>query len=298
MNKNFLKLFFLIIILVFSFIFKGFNYKYSFTIDQTPSVIFDHLSKWNGIKGEKSSFIDEFQNYESKTIHKKIKVKDSIFNLKWKLKQIGDYNTKVIIYAKDELNFLKQNFLVVNNNNHFRQQSEKYVKEFAKSLIQNKKNYFLSEIEITDFPNQFSAYIELESKKEDKAKLMRENIHKVMYYIEDNNIDMIAAPFVEVTNWNFKNDLIKFNFSFPIVERNFQKNNKVKFSKTPQQKALKIVFNGNYKISDIAWLTLVDYANYNNIPVKLKPIEIYLDDPHGGGNDLEWEANVYLPLKN
>ena len=61
-------------------------------------------------------------------------------------------------------------------------------------------------------------------KKEDKAKLMRENIHKVMYYIEDNNIDMIAAPFVEVTNWNFKNDLIKFNFSFNLKFLRNQKN--------------------------------------------------------------------------
>ena len=38
-------------------------------------------------------------------------------------------------------------------------------------------------------------------------------------------------------------------------------------------------------------------AEINDIAINRLPIEIYLNDPHGGGNDLEWEAEIYMPLE-
>jgi len=48
----------------------------------------------------------------------------------------------------------------------------------------------------------------------------------------------------------------------------------------------------------MAWYKLIDYAKTNHIDIDLLPVELYLNDPHTGGNDLEWEADVYMPISN
>ena len=120
-----------------------------------------------------------------------------------------------------------------------------------------------------------------------------------MNYIKDNNIKLTGHPFLEITEWDVVEDLIKFNFCFPIQERDeYPATNDIKFKQTEEKVALKTIFNGNYKISDRAWYAILDYAEIKNIDIEELPIEVYLNDPHSGGDDLKWEAEIYMPLKN
>ena len=77
--------------------------------------------------------------------------------------------------------------------------------------------------------------------------------------------------------------------NYPLSER-------IKTKKTVKKKALKIVYNGNYKDSDKAWYGIIEYSKSNNINIKMTPFEIYLNDPHQGGDPLQWKADVYMPL--
>ena len=71
----------------------------------------------------------------------------------------------------------------------------------------------------------------------------------------------------------------------------------MKFKKTTEKRALKTIFNGNYKISDRAWFSIIDYASTKGVEIEQLPVEIFRNDPHSGGNPLEWEAEVYMPIK-
>ena len=298
MYKFFLKiLIFFAIGSILYFFLKDYNHKYSFTIDQSPRVVYDHLIRW---KHSNDSLVNQINidKYEGRKLIQEINIGNYTYRYKWNLKQVDERETKVIVKVLDINNRLNQNLNSLDQQSNFFITNNKLIKDFGQSLIQNKKNYFLSDVEISSIPTLFSAYITLQSSSEDKALVMRNNIHRVMYYLNDNNIDLLSAPFLEIIEWNLEKDSLKFNFSFPIVERNYRENNDVNFKKNQERKALKIIFNGNYKISDRAWLTLLDYAEYNRIDVEKTPIEIFLNDPQAGGDELDWEANVYLPLKN
>ena len=69
------------------------------------------------------------------------------------------------------------------------------------------------------------------------------------------------------------------------------------FKTTKEQKMLKAIFNGNYRISHIGWYYLLDHAERNNLTINPLPTEIFLNDPHEGGNSIEWNAHILVPLK-
>ena len=165
--------------------------------------------------------------------------------------------------------------------------------------MKNAKNYKISKVSKVKIPSQNCAYISLESKLQDKANAMVKNIYLVMNYIKDNNIELTGDPFLEITEWDIVEDNIKFNFCFPIKEQNsYPETETISFKKTDEKEALKVVFNGNYKISDRAWYKIIDHAKTNAIDIENLPVEFYLNDPHAGGDDLKWEAEIYMPLKN
>jgi len=60
---------------------------------------------------------------------------------------------------------------------------------------------------------------------------------------------------------------------------------------------LKAIYNGNYITSDRAWYALLDYAAKNGIAVTGLPIEIFNNNPNMGTNELEWETEIFMPLK-
>ena len=49
--------------------------------------------------------------------------------------------------------------------------------------------------------------------------------------------------------------------------------------------------------SDRAWYAIKNYAKNNAIEVLDTPIEVFLNNPNMGGNELDWTTHVYLPIK-
>ena len=59
---------------------------------------------------------------------------------------------------------------------------------------------------------------------------------------------------------------------------------------------MKAEFNGNYIFSDRAWYELRDYAEKKGLKVTDKPLEIFFNNPNMGGDELQWKADIYMPL--
>ncbi len=281
------------------FAIKDYNYRVTFKTHQAPGIVYDHLIKWNNGERADNKVVTVLKQSPFFEIEQELIVGDSIFKIQWTLEKDNDSTTLVIAKIKDEKHSFIQNLQVPFYKNAFVKRSISTVKKFGEGLLQNAKNYKVSEVTKDKIPSQYCAYISLESKPQDKASIMVKNIYVVMNYIRENNIKLTGNPFLEITKWDVVKDSIKFNFCFPIAERSqYPATNTVKFKKFKEQNALKTVFNGNYKISDRAWYVIMDHAKTKEIEIDNLPIEVFLNDPHDGGNDLEWQAEIYMPIKN
>ena len=284
--------------LTWYFIIKDYNYRVTFTTSQAPGIVYDHLTKWNNGENVNNKIVNILTQSPFSEIQHELVTGDSIFKIHWILTKKNDSTTLVTARITDEKHSFKQNIQVIFNKNAFVKRSLSIVQNFGESLIQNAKNYKVSKISKDTIPSQNCAFISLECKTQDKAKTMVKNIYVVMGYIKDNNLELTGNPFLEITEWNVANEIIKFDFCFPIEERDqYPETDVVKFKKTKEKAALKVIFNGNYKISDRAWYTIMDYAQTNKIDIDELPVEVFLNDPHEGGNDLKWRAEVYMPIK-
>ncbi len=93
-------------------------------------------------------------------------------------------------------------------------------------------------------------------------------------------------------------DSIAFNFCYPIIKSDtLPQINGVQYKQIQEQKAIKTVFNGNYIISDRAWYTMIAYAKKNGLAIRKQPIEVFYSNPNMGGDELNWKAEVFMPLK-
>jgi effector-binding domain-containing protein len=285
---------------IWYFFVKGYNYRISFTTNQSQGIVYDHLIRWNDGKSYRDTIVINLKKEPFSNITQNYKFGDSLFKFNWNLKMIDENTTKVTVNTKDEYNSFIQNILILSTQNHFKKKSIATVKKFGKSLLRNKENYNLHSVRDSIIPSQYCIYVSVESKASNKAQAMLKNIFYTMNYIKAyDEIQLTGQPFLEVTEWNIEKDSLKFDFCFPIkkLKEYPPMPSKVKIKETKERKALKTIFNGNYKISDRAWIQLRDYARYHDIEVTNLPVEIYYNDPHNDVNPMDWVAEVFMPIE-
>lgn len=283
---------------IWYFVIKDYNYKITFTSTQAPGIIYANLLQWDG-QDDNIQAIATLSKDPFSEIRQQLTLTDSIFTYHWIIKRKNDTLTKVTAYIKDRKNSFIQNLQVPFYKNAFVKRNIAIVEKIGKQLLQNKKYYNVSAVQKDSIPATHCAYITLSSTLKDKGDTMMQNIHIIMNYIRENNIAITGDPFLEITEWDIYKDTITFDFCFPIAEKEtYPQTSTIKFKKTTTKNALKTIFNGNYKISDSAWYTIIAYAQNQNIAIENLPLEVYLNDPQSGGNELQWQAEVYMPIKN
>lgn len=278
---------------------KQHHHRITFTSNQPIGVFYRHLQDWDQYRDKQ--WIDSVKIISktpfSEVIHK-VYVKDSLFTYRWKLESTGEQRTKITAYVTDDENSFQQKWEVPFLANSFVKGNIRNVESVGRRMLENSKNFRLSSVTDTLLPETFSAYIELTTTADTKASNMIRNIGTIMGYINDNELKLAGEPFLMVTNWNLDSDEIDYHFCFPIQKSDsLAVAPEIKFKETPSTKALKVIFNGNYRISYQAWYYLKAYAQGRNIDIEGLPTEIFFDDPHSGIDDLKWRADVLMPYK-
>jgi effector-binding domain-containing protein len=223
---------------------------------------------------------------------------DSSFLYRWQIRKNGGDQTKITAYIKDENNGFVQKLEVPFGSNDFVKGSIGNVKTVADALKLKTEVYKVHSITDSVIQPVYCAYLPLESTVKQKASTMLSGIGVIMDYIKSNEIPLNGDPFLEVTEWNEENETIRFNFCFPIKRvDSMPQHPEVLFKTTEILKGIKAEFNGNYRNSDNAWYYLLEYAETHNRDIEKLPFEIYLNDPHAGGDPLKWKAHILLPLK-
>ncbi|MEO6347457.1 MAG: GyrI-like domain-containing protein [Aquaticitalea sp.] len=300
MNKSSLKkgIFFIAIIgfiaVIAWYLLKPYDYTVEFKSKALVGTINQTLKLWNTNLDQSKPI----QQVDMGELVQKLKFDGSDYEFHWQLSRIDDSTTQVHIGIKDSDNPLKNKINVLFNNTEFKQKVKGKVSEFMLVLSTHLEKFKVKIVGEATFPTIYCAYVPIKTKQFLKAKGMMENYGLLSTFLIENGVELNGKPIVEITSWDSKTDSISYNFCYPIVKKDgLPTHPRIKYKDIKGGKAIKAIYNGNYITSDRAWYALIEYAKRNKIELINTPIEIFNNNPNMGGDELTWEAEIYMPIK-
>lgn len=244
---------------------------------------------------ENAEFIE--QRDLSNFVHQ-IEFNDSIHRYEWDIDPINDSMSKVKVSIKDLNNSFLNRIKIPFYNSDFEKRTKKTLMDCMMTVKEHTERFKVTVIGPSTIEPRFYAYVPLKSTQKDKALKMMENYSFLNTILVKNGLKLDGQPFIEIIDWTIEKDSISYNFCYPIVQSDTLPAIKgLEFKKLDERKALKAIYNGNYITSDRAWYHLLEYADKNHIPVKKQPLEIFYSNPNMGGNELDWKAEIFMPLQ-
>ncbi len=284
-----------VLFLLWYFVIKNNDYAITFETKALPgeiayridSPVFDKMEINNSkIKSNFSQVIQEAQ------------LGAETYDLNWSIEPKNDSITKVILDITNQNNSFKDRFLLLIGQNDCQKEMRDEIVYFKEALATNLELYKVKIEGETVSPGNTCACITSDSKVDQKAFEMMKTIDILSNYILDNDLETLGRPRILINSWDKKAKNIDFSFCFPIAEmKTYPKELLINIKEIPSEKALKASFYGNYMFSHNAWFHLINYAEKHNIEVKSENIlEVFQNNPQLGGDESQWEAEIYLPL--
>lgn len=282
--------------LIWYLFFKPFDYTIRFEAKTSPGAINQTLKLWD-------LTLDTVQGIQQKNsiyhLTQILKFEDSTHSYDWKIKPLTDSTSKVYVNIKDLDHSFMNKILVPFSETNFEKRSKKTVLNFMENLKDHIAKFKVTIEGEAEIPSKYVAYLPVKSTQFQKAGGMMKNISYIEQTLLKNEIQLDGPPMIEVTKWNINNDSLAYNFCYPIIRtERLPLDTDIKYKRIFKKKSLKAIYNGNYITSDRAWYQLLDYAKKNNIEVIGQPIEIFYNNPNIGGDELNWKAEIYLPIKS
>ncbi|MEK6153300.1 hypothetical protein WIW50_08570 [Flavobacteriaceae bacterium 3-367] len=285
--------------LVWYLFIKDHDYQIRFNEKTAPGTLFHQVNNW-GLTMEKNGKIKilGIQKEPFSHFRQNLKVADSIIQLDWDFKAINDSVTSIRVRITDTENSLATRIKNLYTDPPLKNMFLSKIKDFKNGLDDHLRKHKVKIVGVDSIPLRFYAYAEASSSMTEKARTMISKNAEIVGWLTENNIKILDEPTLEVTHWDKQRDSIAFNFLFPVAETDSLPQHKdIRFKRYGGKKGIKAIFNGNYMISDRAWFALYEYGKRNNIALEETPVELFHHNPMTGGNELEWKAEIYLPLK-
>jgi len=261
-------------LLLWYFVIKPYDYLVTFKVKTTAGTINQTLKLWN--KSLENSRPIQQENLRNLT--QQIIVKDSTHHYKWSISSVNDSISKVNVYVTDKEHSFANRISKPFGATDFEKRIEYSVTDYISKLKEHLKKIKVAVVGKDTTKSTYTAYVPMKGLQIEKARGMMNNYSLLTSVLSAENIKMNGTPFVEITHWNIQNDSI-----------HYKQYNGVK--------ALKATYNGNYITSDRAWYALLDYAESHDIVVDKKPLEVFYSNPNFGGDELLWEAEIFMPIK-
>ncbi len=289
-----------LILMSFWYLFiKKYDYQVTFKEKTAPGTVFQGAISWSSNLSKSDSIESEiFSKKEFSSIVQRFKSKDSKFEFEWSINGINDSITQIKVGIVDTENSLKNRIKILFSSSKIVELSVNLLKKFKGELENHLKKQKVSFIGEAEIPEMFCAYIKMNGNLSSKAQNMIGDNAFFMEFLNSNNIKIVGKPFIEVNSWDIKNQLISYNFCFPVEKKSVMPEHRdIKFKTISKKKSILALYNGNYRTSDRAWFYLYDYALRNNIKIENTPLEIFYDNPFIGGDELNWKTEVFMPIK-
>jgi len=289
----------LVVIALWYLFLRAYHLSVSFNTPVHPEIVYEHLNEWP-LAASDSLKISKVMATRPQTVTQKV-IRDSTeYQYTWSIERENPSSTSVVVQIKDLDNPILQKMKVLTGTGNLKDIALAHTKSIFEGLKKKSKDFRVHSIKDSVRKSVYCAYIPLKGHITNKATVMRAHIIEVMGYIKDHNIPLAGDPFLEVTQWDRKTDSIAFDFCFPITRSDSLPTPPppVKLKQTKKFSGLKAEFNGNYRNSHKSWYYLLENAEQRKLEVDPRPVEVFLNDPHGAGDPLNWKAIIYLPLKN
>lgn len=276
------------------FFIKPYDYLVTLESKTFPGAVNQSIKTWD-ITLENSSIR---KSDDLLSLDQNVTYNDSLFLYEWRLEALNDSTTFIKVYVTDQTHSF-QNRL---NNLFFHTDFEKRVKnsltDFNSNLKQHISRFKVTVIGEDQINESYCAFIRISGPQGEKAVGMMQNFGLLTSTLVEKNIELDGRPFIEVIDWDMTNDHITYDFCYPIKNKDAQFDHTlIHFREVRPRKALKAIYNGNYITSDRAWYALIDYANAQGIDIDKKPFEVFHNNPNMGGDELQWKAEIFMPLK-
>ncbi|MEM9075844.1 MAG: GyrI-like domain-containing protein [Bacteroidota bacterium] len=270
------------------------DYIVTFKANTFPGAINQSLKAW-GKANFAGKIIDQKDVFH---VNQRLQFGDSLVDYEWVVTPISDSTSRIRVGITDKKNSLKNRILIPFTNSVIEKRSKKTLLDYNAFLNKHLKKFRVRVEGEAVLPSSFCAYLPAKGIQSEKALGMMRDFPYLSGFVKDNNLAPVGNPFVEITEWNRVTDSISFNFCYPIQKTDsLPEHHEIKYKEYPNRKAIKAIYHGNYKTSDRAWYPILTYAEKNGINVDSNPIEVFLNNPSQGGNELEWAAEIYMPLK-
>lgn len=270
------------------------DYVVAFNTNALPGTINQALKTWNDdIKGN----ISKQDGIEKLT--QSFKFNDSTHVYQWTFEAISDTSSRVKVAIKDPENSFMNRIKKPFGDTSIATRSANTTKNFFEYLNEHLEDFKVTYEGESQLPTTYCAYVSLSGKQVEKASGMMRNYNLLNGLLFDNGVRLNGPPFVEVTYWDIDKDSLNYNFCFPILRsENLPVHPKVKYKRLFAKKALKATYNGNYITSDRAWYTLMHKAEELDLDVTLRPVEFFYNNPKFDSDELNWKAEIFMPLKD
>ncbi|KAA1244093.1 GyrI-like domain-containing protein [Aquimarina sp. RZ0] len=277
---------------------KKYDYQVSFKVNTAPGSLYYNtleIESW-GIF-EENEPVSIIETTLLKNIRQKVDSHEDSYILDWHFKPVEDTITKITVGFVSEQKSIKNRLSVLTGSADFVKLYKKQMTEYRAMLHDFTKKFRIHIHGIDEVPPIQYAYSSVKTKRTDKANemiKMNRDLYPKLY-----KIDKIKKffPLITVEHWDFKSDSIQFNYGFPVTNKDsLEVYPDIKYKERASRKALKATYFGNYRNSDQAWFSLLEYADRNNISVEKTPIEIFYNNPMHGGDELKWKTEIFLPI--
>lgn len=282
---------------------KEYDYQFRTSVRGTPGIVFSEISEWKQFASANSYDDIELVNRRPyKTITQRVAIDGSEYiELKWELEEGDDSSTALKVNVKSTRNHIENRWAIVNpfTRSIFLDTMQKKLQAFHQKL-RNQASFFNIRIEneVVNSPEMECACVTSTNVHiTQKAEAMVKTIELLENYVVDRNLELKGYPFVKVRVWEREEDLITFDFCFPINDiKELDEQWPVFFKKTPARPSLKAVFTGNYRLSHIGWFEMLYQAEQKGITVEGLPLEIFHNNPKTELDPLNWTAEIFLPV--
>jgi effector-binding domain-containing protein len=276
------------------------DYQAHFNVNATPDVAYYNILKWDTWnRNESNAKIDILSTKPVTDITQKVTQIDTTFIFKWEFKMLDDSMSEVRVYVSDPDRKFYNRLTLPFANTRFRKGVRDNLLDVKTRMELMLEKFHYKFTGYQHFEQRSCVYINLQSTLKGKARAMMSNVIELNQFVRQNNLELDGKPFLVFNNWNESKDSINFDFCFPIKRiEAVPEDPKIKFMTVDGMDAIKTDFYGNYGMTDITWYNLAEEAKKLGYQRNNKLIEVYFNDPHSGGNELEWKAEIYMGIES
>lgn len=285
---------------------KQYDYQFHSTANNSIGSLYSEISEWNKFTSANNAPDDiRLVNRDPfKSITQRVQVDSSTyFEMQWELEEAKDSVTALTVKVLSTKNTFANRLAIINpfKRSVYLDSIKRKLLDFQHKLQNQQKFYSIQvEDEFAMSPEttcvcSTSTGVEISN----KALAMVNTINYLETYVIERDLKLNGYPFLKVTRWDRENELIDFDFCFPVSNAaDLEDTNRLSVKQYSSFPALKAVFKGNYRLSHIAWYEMLFVAMQRDIPTTELPLEVFHNNPKTEENPTSWTAEIFLPVKD